>query len=453
MPPKSPGLVLWAAFLPQNLPLHKGLSMIKTPFQPQLLSIVLLGFAGSLQASGFALIEQSASGQGLSYAGSAANTEDASVMWFNAAGISDVGEDQFIAGLHVISPNATFNNQGSYIKAPSGPLYGIDGNGAKTGYVPNFFWKSTAGDLDVGLGVNVPYGSTVEYDQFWVGRYHAVKTQTQSINLNPSLSRKFGEHLSVGLGLNAQYIRVNLTQKIDFALSGTPQTNDGYADLEATSWSYGYNLGVLYQLSDAAKIGLSYRSGFDHKASGTADFTTPSNITNAAYSDSNITAAVSLPAVASLSYVMAINDTTELLADASWTGWSSFKELRIDYANAAKDDSVQPEQWKDVMRYALGASHQLNDQLKLRTGIAYDSTPIPDKTLRTPRIPDSDRIWLSAGLGYALTANMNLDLAYSYLHGGRVDIQATDSDTSAHVLQGTYDTSVNIFSAQLVWNY
>lgn len=40
------------------------------------------------QASGFALIEQSASGQGLSYAGAAASTEDASVMWFNPAGIA-----------------------------------------------------------------------------------------------------------------------------------------------------------------------------------------------------------------------------------------------------------------------------------------------------------------------------------------------------------------------------
>lgn len=412
-------------------------------------------FSMNAHASGFALIEQSASGQGLSYAGAAANTEDASVMWFNPAGITSV-DNQMILATHLILPSVKFNNDGSYIKNSDGttsPLFGVSDDGAKQGLVPNFYWKSQLAGFDVGLGVNVPYGSTVDYDQDWVGRYHAVYTQTKSINLNPTIAKKVSDNLSVGFGLNAQYLKVNLTQKIDFGLTGTPQTNDGYADIEATSIAYGYNFGMIYDFKKLGKLGFSYRSQIAHSAEGSAKFKTPTNVTSSAYENSDVTADVSLPAFASLSYVFPVNNKIEILADATWTGWSSFDELRIKFDNPAKADSAQPEEWTDVMRYSLGMTYQLNDALKLRTGIAQDQSPIKNKTLRTPRITDSDRNWLSVGLGYEITKAINLDFAYTRIMTGNPEIEATDSDTGSHVLKGNFDVAIDIVSMQLVWKY
>ena len=420
--------------------------------QPKVLlsALTLALIAPMVQASGFALIEQSASAQGLSYAGAAANAEDASIMWFNPAGLSKISGDQLIVAGHVIAPSAEFSNDGSSIVGV-GPLYGKEDNGAQTSFVPNFYWKSTYQDYDIGLGINVPFGSSVDYDQDWVGRYHAVYTSTKTININPAISAQLRDNVSFGFGVNIQYIDVNLTQKIDFGLATQPQQMDGYADLQADGIGYGFNFGFLYDLENKGQIGFSYRSQIAHNAEGDADFSVPAVISSAQYADQSISASVTLPASASLSLLYPLDSKTNLLADATWTGWSSFDELRIEFDNKA--DSVQPEQWRDVMRYSVGVMHKYSPKLILRSGLAYDETPIPNDSLRTPRIPDSDRIWLSVGAGYQYSQDVRLDVAYSHLWGGVVDINAYDADTGAHLLNGDYSNAVDIVSAQLVWNY
>ncbi len=423
-------------------------------FSKNILALSLMAASSASFASGFALIEQSASGQGLSYAGAAVNTEDASVMWFNPAGMTEITGHQAIVGAHVILPNAPFHNQGSYIKG-FGPLYGQDENGARTGVVPNLYWKGGNDKVQYGLAVNVPFGSTVDYDQNWVGRYHAVYTQTKTVNINPSVSTKINSHLSIGAGVSAQYVSVRMTQKIDFGLGGTPQSKDGYVDLKASGWGYGYNFGLIYTFDYGGKLGLSYRSKVSQTPDGTADFTLPSSYTDTAgaYQDTGIKSSIDLPASASLSYLYPLSKKTDLLLDASWTGWSSFKELRIKFNNPAKPDTVQPENWKDVVRLSAGVKHQLNDRWMLRTGVAYDPTPIKNKTYRTPRIVDSNREWLSFGAGYQYSKQLRIDVGYSHLWGGKPEIEAEDADTNMHVLKGYFDVNIDILSAQLVWNY
>ncbi len=421
------------------------------------LSIAMMMALGAqaANASGFALIEQSGSAQGTSYAGMAANVEDASIMWFNPAGLSELEKDELVFAGHIVAPHAPFNNDGSYVNG-IGPIYGEEDNGANLALVPNLYWKTKWQDYDIGLGINVPFGSSVEYDQDWVGRYHAVYTSTKTVNINPNISRKVNDNLSVGFGLNAQYIDVNLTQKIDFTFGnqglGSSEPTDGYADLKASGIGFGYNLGALYRFDNNAMLGFSYRSKIAHHAEGQAKFDVPdSQAGNPDYATQDIEASVDLPATASLSLLYPYNNKINLLADVSWTGWSSFKELRIEFED--RDDSVQPEDWNDIMRYSVGMTYQYSPKLILRTGVAFDETPIPSKELRTPRIPDSDRTWLSLGAGYQYSDNLRLDVAYSHVWGGNTDIVAADAETGLFNLVGDFDTSIDIFSAQLVWNY
>ena len=68
---------------------------------------------GMVQASGFALIENSASGQGNAYAGGAAHTIDASAVFFNPAGMMQLEGDQLVFAGHYITPESSFSNDGS----------------------------------------------------------------------------------------------------------------------------------------------------------------------------------------------------------------------------------------------------------------------------------------------------------------------------------------------------
>jgi long-chain fatty acid transport protein len=144
------------------------------------------------------------------------------------------------------------------------------------------------------------------------------------------------------------------------------------------------------------------------------------------------------------------------LADITWTGWSSFDELRIKYDNPDQPDSVTTEDLNDTMRYSVGIDYQYTDKLVLRTGIAYDETPVPSPERRTPRLPGNDRTWLSFGASYQYSQQLSFDVGYSHLF---VDDPKINNEFESGIptleatLTGDYEASVDIFSAQLNWHY
>ncbi|NPA71589.1 MAG: transporter [Gammaproteobacteria bacterium] len=421
----------------------------------KLTGAMILAFASQVaSASGFALIEQSASGQGLSYAGAAANAEDASVMWFNPAGLTEIEGSQLVMGAHVIAPKAEFTNNGSYVGSSANVISGSGDNGATIGFVPNFYWKGKLSDYDIGLGVTVPFGQHVSYDDQWVGRYHATETNLKTLNLNPAMAKKINDQLSIGFGLNAQYVNLIMESKLNNALvTGGVDTSTANAKLEADSWAFGYNLGLLYKVTESTDIGFGYRSSMIHNAKGSVDYSDNLNsnwLALKGLKDADIASTVNLPASASLSVKHGMTDTVTILADASWTKWSDYDSLVIEY-DSAQADSDTRQNFKDSWRLSLGGIYQYNNDLKLRAGVAFDQTPVSNETNRSPRTPDSDRKWISFGAGYQLSKSMNLDVGYSHLFADTSKVNYTTDDV--HYLVGSYDSSVDILSAQLVWKY
>jgi len=404
----------------------------------------------SVYAAGFALIEQSASGQGLSYAGAAANAEDASVMWFNPAGLTEVSGNQAILAGHLIVPKSEFSNDGSYNAAfGNAPISGNDDNGATNGFVPNLYWKGEYAGYDVGLGINVPFGQKIKYDDNWVGRYHAIETNLKTLNINPSIAKKINDQVSFGFGLNAQYVDLILSSKVNNAFGGG--TGDGDAEITADSWAYGYNFGLFYQPTPSTDLGLAYRSEITHFAKGKVNYT---NVTNAGgladLVDADAKATVNLPANLSFSINQGVSEKLQILADATWTQWSSYKELVINF-DSAQSDFESGQDFKDSWRLSLGGTYQLNETVKLRTGVAFDQTPVSNPENRSPRTPDVDRKWFSVGVGYKLSDALNLDVAYTHIAEEKAKVEY--SADNIQFLKGSYSNSVDILSAQIVWKY
>jgi long-chain fatty acid transport protein len=308
----------------------------------------------------------------------------------------------------------------------------------------------------------VPFGLAVKYDDNWVGRYHAVETELETININPSLAFKASDNLSLGFGVSVQTAKVILSNAIDFgALILQPQQHDGFVEIKGDNnddLSYGWNAGLLYELSNNTRFGLAYRSEIKHKLKGDADFTVPGSVSSFTESglfiDSKVSADVTFPQTLSLSAYQNY-DALAVMADITWTGWSTFQELRIKYDNPAQPDSVTTEDWNDTFRYALGINYHTAPQWLLRAGIAYDETPVPNAQHRTPRIPDNDRFWLSLGAGFQAGKSLTVDFGYSHLFIDDAEIN-NEFEASApqlrSTLKGTYKSSVDILSLQLTWN-
>lgn len=414
----------------------------------KLTGAVLLALSSQMaNASGFSLIEQSASGQGTAYAGAAADTENASVMWFNPAGLTEVEGRQAIVGAHIISPQAKFTNDGSYLGAPGNNLDGSNDDGATVGVVPNVYWKSKVGDYDIGLGINVPFGQHISYDDQWVGRYQATETNLKSININPAIAGKINEELSFGFGLNAQYVDLILEQQANLG-SSTSSAGDDTVSVKADSWGFGYNFGFLWKPLENTRVGVAYRSTVTQNAKGTIDY--PAALAGFGLVDTNVSSTVNLPASATLSATQ-VYGKLKLLTGATWTKWSDYGSLKIQNgAGTTVSDSKQ--NFKDSWRLSLGGIYQLNDNMKLRTGVAFDQTPVSNETHRSPRTPDADRKWFSVGLGYKLTPVMDLDVGYSHLLAEKSKVDYSTDNGVTHLV-GSYNPTVNIFSAQLVWKY
>ncbi len=438
------------------------------------LSIVTLAplslLTGTVSAAGFALIEQSTSNMGSAYAGGSASAEDASTIYFNPAGMTELDSDELIFGLHIIQPSIEFSDGNS--SGPGGVPLGNDtgGDAGTTGLIPNLYYtREVTPDMKFGIGINVPFGLSTEYDKDWIGRYHAIESHMQSVNINPSLSYKASDRLSLGAGISLQYLSVELTNAIDqpalcaglattvnpafSACAGTPTSNDGHAKVTGTSWGWGANLGLLYKFSDTTRIGAAWRSNIKHELEGDARFDNIDPVLRGAgfFVNTDGSSEVDLPATLSVSGYHEFDSRWALMGDITWTQWSNFEELRIKYDSGKQGDTVQPEEWDDSMRYALGVHFRHSDQILLRAGVAYDETPIPSAKRRTPRIPGNDRTWLSLGLNYQVSPQLSFDLGYAHLFVD--DTPISDTNKLGATIDGEFESEINIFSGQINWRY
>ena len=386
-----------------------------------LAALMLAAFSVSAQSAGFQLWEQNASGLGVAYAGSAAVADNASTNYFNPAGLTQLPGTQISLGVSAVGPSYRFRNEGSTGIHAGGPDGGDAGGWAG---VPNAYFSQQLSDrLHVGFGVSSPFGLATEYNaSHWVGANLAIKSEIRTVNYNPSLAYRLSDRVSLGVGLNYQKIDAEMTS----ALGG------GYR-VKGDDSALGWNIGALFTLSPAMRLGVSYRSAIDYRLAG-------SRTLGAASSDAR--ADIKLPDTFIISVWQQVSDRWEAMGDLSYTRWNSLDRLVVQYGGAAPD--VENFGYRNAWRLAWGAAYKYNEAAKLKFGLAWDRTPVGDG-VRSPRVPDNDRLWLSLGGQWKLGQSSRLDVGYAYLYVRDPSIQQSAAGTT---LRGRYDASAHILGAQ-----
>lgn len=408
--------------------------------------VAVIGALGSAtsHAAAFQLLEGNASGLGNAYAGSAAVAEDASTVFFNPAGMTLLPGRNVAFSVDLVRPQAEFSNRGSV--AAFGQAVGGNGGdagdwaGIPAGYMT---WQLTD-RVFAGLGVGAPFGLKTHYDDNWAGRFHAVKSEIKTVNINPSIAFKVSDVFSVGLGVNFQRIDADLTNAVNtVALAGAGTSALGRIKGDDTAW--GWNVGAMWQVSDTTRLGATYRSKIDYKLEGTARFTGSAAAFLNGARGGDVTADVEMPDTATFSVAQKISDRWTMLGDVSWTGWSTLQKLevnRVDGVNVTTEEL----KWRDTWRVAFGGTYAYTDALSLKFGLAWDQTPVRD-TARLPRVPDEDRVWLSFGVQWRPDAMSAVDVGYAHLFVKDARISA-NGGTAKGLLVGEYDNAVNILGVQ-----
>lgn len=433
------------------------------------LALALAGLAPSVWASGFALQNQTGSGNGTAFAGAAAAAEDAGTIFFNPAGMAYLGDGNSVslAGT-IIDRSIKYTDTGSSANTtPLGQIApltatGNGGDGGSTSLVPAGYWAMRLNqDLWMGLGVSPTFGNKTEYNFDFIGRNAGYYADMQQININPSLALKLNEQLSLGFGIDIAH---NMTHfKQGYPITAAPNvvlpqcggfscaalnSPNNYVDIKGDAWGYGFNLGAMYSISPATRLAVTYRSRITFDLEGKYDVSNP--VLLAGFVDRDIKATLKTPDSASFALSQRVGDQLEILADATWTGWSVVNKIVVKDKKTNAEVATLSYNFKDTWRYGIGANYQLNDQWKLRTGLAYDQSPVKSAEDRTMTLPDSDRTWLSFGARYSFSKTSSVDVGYTHLFfkDASTDRAVTTSLGTVQTIRGKFDTSANLFSLQ-----
>ena len=424
-------------------------------------AVGLLLLSQATFASGFQLREQSPAMQGLSFAGSTAKGDDLGTLFFNPAGMSRLEGTRLMVGASYIAPSAEMSLESTTAALGGGGMPAMsDGNGGDAGVsavLPTFYMKTDTryDGVDVGLAIMAPFGLATEYDDGWAGRYYALKSELQTVNIQPTISYKMNPKLAVGVGLNIQRAEAELTNAVNYsAIAGGAAFADGHSRLEGYDWGYGYTLGIMYEPVPETRIGLSYRSRVKHTLEGDIEF---SNLPGAlagvsALQDADVDAALTTPDTLSLGIHHQVNDRLSVMADVAYTNWSVFENLTVTESAGGQIRQNVEEKWTETLFSAIGAEYIYDDKTVLRAGVAYDESPVVTGN-HTFRIPDTDRLWVSAGFSHQLKDNVTLDLGYSHIFTDELTITEGTDPNLRGVVSGTYESDVDILAVGLRYKF
>jgi len=390
----------------------------------------LVGLSTHLSAGGFGINTQSTSALGNSFAGGAAAAEDASTIWYNPAGMVALPGAQVSLTGHVIRTSFKYQDGGS-TGAFASPGTGEGGDGGGVAFVPQAYASFSLDEKwKAGIAINTPFGLKTEYDSGWRGQLTALKSEAQAYNIQPSIAYEISKAWWVGAGVSYQRFSVELT---NFAGAA------GVAKLEADDAGWGYNLGVMYNASDATRFGLAYRSRISYTLMGTAS-ASALPISNGAQAD------LTVPETVALGVFSSVSPQWDVMAGATWTRWGRLQTLTVSSTSGGATIAAFPFKWRNTVLLAAGANYKANDEWKLRLGVAYDPAVSNDET-RTARLPDQSRVVLSLGGRYTAGKNDSFDFAYSHDFIKKASINNTVAGAPG-ALVGTFDSSADVLSAQ-----
>ncbi len=368
-------------------------------------------------AAAFQLNEHSASGLGRAYAGEAAIADNAAVLSRNPAAMTTFDKMALSFSGTYIKPDVDVEGK------IAGAIPASESDIAPDAFVPaSYFIQPLNDQWAWGIGLFSNYGLSTEYSKTFAAGAGAGDTELLTFNINPNIAYRINSSFSVGAGINAVYAAAELNRYAGALSAAIPGANSDtrLAHLKGDTWGFGWNVGTLYEINENNRLALTYRSQVDLSFDG--DFQGATSLNRVV--DGNLK--LDLPAQAEFAGYHRLNQQFAVHYSVNWTDWSAFQELKATSSgcNMPGQPGVclnKPEKFKDSTRYALGGTWYVNPSWEARIGFAYDNTPI-EPEYRSLSIPDSDRVWYSAGATYHIDKDMSVDFGMAYLDGKEVDV-------------------------------
>jgi len=388
------------------------------------------------------------------------------------------------AGLAFLRTNMDFSLGISAIMAQA--KYSYDGYAAKTDNPVGTPLYAYAGfriydNLAAGISLTTPYGNSLKWPKNWAGAGLIQDISLKSYVIQPTLSYKITDRLSIGVGLQLAWGSVNLSRALmsarDFQGIGTivnglitqpglpipeemkemigamatmmqgTKVPPAYARLEGNAhMKAGFNVGVMYDVCDQVTIGLSYRSKIKMRVKeGEAELTyanqnienilaqievlsgqlgailppgTIPSISIPKYDQGSFHAELPLPSNTTLGVSYRPTDRWELALDLQYVGWNAYDSLNV-YFN---EDELGIAPIKAEKDYKNTMTYRIGASYRTTDRLVVRAGVYYDqspirKKLYNPETPGMDKLGLSAGLTFEPYKGLQFDVAFLYIQG------------------------------------
>lgn len=399
-------------------------------------------------SAGFSILEQSVPGAGRALAGMTAEIEDPSALYFNAAAPAWFQKGKIIVGSHFLRARAEFEDKGSTAAGED------NGNFGGWSVIPNVYWvQPISSTVSLGLGMSATSGTSTDYNTHWRGKYIALDTEIAVVSINPTISWKVLDCLSIGAGPIIEYADVCLSQALPYGPMTGGLFPDGQLKLQGDSVAFGFAVGALYIPFEGTRLGIGYRSRVTHDLDLDAR---ARQVPGRGIVKDDAQADLELPAMLNFGVQQDITERWTIMADVCWSEWSVMEELKVNFdpkiaGTLGKKSETIDMSWRDCWRVGLGTEYDLNDKWTLRCGVAYDQTPVKDVEHRTPRLPDADRYWLTCGAQYRFSENIAFD--FGYIHIFFKDVKMDYADPLGRRVKGDVTGSADILSLAMTYTF
>lgn len=373
------------------------------------LTLALIGLSSSAFAGGYRVALQGVRQAALGGT-SATQTHDASVAFYNPAGLAFVDSKLSVAiGGFGVKTDVRWQDPTTMQKAKTDSKLGTPMYLAVS-YKP-------IDDLAVGLSVTTPFGSSVTWPEDWQNKANITNIELKAFNIQPTVAYRFNEWFSIGLGFIYTHGSATL-EKVQ-----TVAGNDINLKLkDKDAHGLGFNIGAMFKPTDKLGVGIAYRSNVD--ASANKGDVTWSNVPegikhNVPFNTDKWKTVLPLPSEFTFGLSYKVLPQLEVFGDLVWQNWTRYNSLDITLYNDASNTfytSSSEKNWKDNTLIRFGAEYTFNDLIVGRVGYYHDQSPVPG-AYWSSETPSSNLNSFSAGVGFRLQSGFNVDLFGSYVQG------------------------------------
>jgi len=422
-------------------------------------------------AAGFAVEHQNAQAMGSAYAGAQARAADAGYAVYNPAALAGIERGETNSNATILWGKTGYENASATLLGafPAGGLSADDRVLPEAFIAGSSFAFPVNERLSLGLTISTPFGLKSEYAGASAVRYYAQNASLLTVAIAPTAAYQISDRVSVGASLKIEYMDLTASTVVDAggvafvnSIPGfVPGSSDLFAEFKGTDVAVGFAAGAQVELAKGVLLGFSYASKIVHDYDGDVAFyiagSPAAQILNGAtglFSDSPFVSELKLPASYSVGVSAEATDRLTLLASAVLTRWSIFDRIVFDFDNPAQPPEIITSNWSDSWTFAVGADYRTSEKTAVRAGFSYDETPVND-SFAGPRIPDTDRRWLNAGVTHQLNEKMSVDLAGGIVVSPKTRQVRLPGTAPEDLLRGALDADIKVhtYAASLRLRY